>query len=263
MNRKNIYLVQFLVFVALGCSGCNISSEQVKDISVLTAMKRYVCFDSYWMDNENYRFGETVQLNINSRNDNTYIWVENLESQQFMPSNAGFIQFKSADDALLPVVREFFNQNAMKDSQNFELRKSIVFSGTVVHRDFVVPAQCTPEFLPSSELKAKILVDVRKSIADELAQLDMVASEKKYGSSVEVVIANFDIDYPMTFAYLPGSGEVFRIELNSSPDANIGEYLAEGGFPVGFINNSTWETNLKPKIQANALFKGKILIAHE
>jgi hypothetical protein len=233
-----ITIVGIIIFLPFKLAMASVNLIPIED-----AINRQVCFESFWWDDEYIRLGKTVTMAARQDGNTTYVWSNDLSVEPFVRQSTYFFTMVSKGNQSIVGESLGFNTDVMQNTPLYKEKMKEVFAKGAVSFKLHLPSTCTPQFLPDNRLKALMLADIIKSLLDELA-----SSRPHNPHHLEVIIANFNVTDPGTFAFIPSTKEFFSIALRDPDDPFSNVYLRLGGFPTLDQSNTPYASEVIPKV---------------
>jgi len=185
-------------------SAADITSAQAVD-----AVRRHVCFSKVWWADPYVRLGQDAHLDVHVDGRTAYLWSEDMRAVPRVRrwADAYVVVLRSAG----PVVtqRSGYNVDLLRGEPAFERERRRVYSAPTQRIQIDLPTNCDPKFDPDSPIKA----EMRAVLAANLTNAIRTWGRRPAGGRVRMTVANFNVDYPETFALRQDTGEVLRIGL--------------------------------------------------
>lgn len=260
--------------VAIGLVVAGLSSlamPATADLSIqatLEAIQRYMCFRDYYAD-ANPRSGETRPVTI--RNDDlwAYAWMEQADGPTANASTGSLIfQSPSTPPPTRSVVfyavyerhgramvayEKSYSLPFMLGNSYFVHDKSKVFSGRTEAALLTEPTDCTPRF-EDTPLKRRILKGVEQTVIQQLTGFNKHAGAQ-YSRQLEIVIADFNFDYPETLVWVPDEEEIFTVALHNASNPLDDTSLNDDHYPFGQIYDRAEIQALKDRILLHGIHR--------
>jgi len=176
------------------------------------ALRRHVCFSRIWWADPYARLGQTVTVDLRIDGRTAYLWSEDMRAVPRVRRWAD--SYMVAVRPVGPVVtqRSGYNIELLRGEPAYERERRRVYAAQTQRVRVELPASCEPRFQPDTPVKTEMKAAVIASLSTAIATW----GRRPARGGVRVTIANFDPDYPETFAYRQDTGEVLRIRLPAS-----------------------------------------------
>ena len=244
-------LAALLICIA-GAFSAGPAAGEIATDAVLEAVRRYVCFEVYWMlSRAPFEPGQTVPVTIRKDSEIAYLWIEGLvrgRSDGSPLSNYYKIHMYEGEAGVLESKVTSGDSKAEHERAEFKELRNQVFRGATQTAQLTMPKDCTPRYGKTTPLKQRKLMAVDRAMA-RLFQEEMIpfwrfagpADGKADRKKVKIVIADFNVDYPSTFVLVPSMGKVWLMGLRDSSDSRDEARLDEGEYWVepGWIEYTT------------------------
>lgn len=196
----------------------------------ISAIQDRICFEEFWWGKDFYHLGSSVPIFVRQAGDVTLAWSDKLSAIPGAKQWANFFRVAQMNHVATVDEAYGYNLDLLKTTPKIAKDKEDVFSERTVKKiEFHVPANCTPHFRANTLQKKETINHLKSAIVDELTQLDRFGRTAQSGRS-DIVIANFNADYPETLVLVPSTGEIFRVALHGpmfvGPLLGSPEYLA-------------------------------------
>ena len=178
----------------------------------IEAMRRHVCFSKVWWGDPYARLGQDAHVDVRIDGRTAYLWSEDMRAipRTLRWADSYVVVMRQAG----PVVtqRSGYNVELLKGEAGFERDRRRVFGGQSQRAQVDLPPTCEPvRFDPDGAIKA----EMRAVVASSLTNAVRTWGRRPAGGRVRMTVADFNIDYPETFAVRQDTGEVLRIGLIS------------------------------------------------
>jgi len=233
-----------MAIIAFLHSDYAMASMNLNSISV--AINRDVCFDTFWNNNEYYQIGKTVNIVARQDGDKTYIWSNDLYVSPFVRQTEVIytIFSKGGQSRVGDVVG--FNTDAMRNTPFYKEQRNEVFLSGAERFSLHLPSDCTPHFSQDNQKKLLMLMCVMKGVVGELAT--PTGTGRHYSHHVKIIIANFNIDYPETYAFVPESRSFFRIALIDRDDPFSDLCYRYGSYATLDLSDTVYAAQVIPHV---------------
>ncbi|WP_296595282.1 hypothetical protein [Phenylobacterium sp.] len=207
MALRAIFLAAVLAFADGQAFAADLTSAQAVE-----ALKRHVCFSRIWWGDPYARLGQTVTVDLRIEGRTAYLWSEDMRAVPRVRRWAD--SYVVAGRAAGPVVtqRSGYNIELLRGEPGYERERRRVYAAQTQRLRVDLPATCEPRFDAETPLKAEMKAIVAGSLSTALATW----GRRTPRTGVRMTLANFNVDYPETFAYRQDTGEVLRIGLLSN-----------------------------------------------
>lgn len=224
------------VFIALiwlfGWVTPTFAAATVTTEAAVSAVQRYICFEAFWWGRTAFPFGKTVAITLRRTGDIAYAWSDGLSGIPGMPRSADFFTIFTKDG--ITAVADSFSYNTAipQEAPDFQKNKNKVFGNGAETIQLLIPTDCIPHFAADTPQKIDMLKSVEATMTDELSLFNKSAGTH-YPARLQIVIANFDPDYPETQVLIPSTGEVYHVSFRSPLVPPIGALTGQGSLAVG------------------------------
>ena len=191
-------------FAAGAASAADITAAQAVE-----AVRRHVCFSKVWWADPYVRLGQTAHLDVRIDGRAAYLWSEDMRAVPRVRrwADTYVVVLRSAG----PVVtqRSGYNIELLRGEAALEGDRRRVYGGQTQRVQVDLPASCEPKFDAAGPVKT----EMRAVLASSLTNAVRTWGHRPAGGRVRMTVANFNVDYPETFALRQDTGEVLRIGL--------------------------------------------------
>lgn len=181
------------------------------------AMRRHVCFSKVWWGDPYVRLGQSAHVDVRIDGRIAYLWSEDMRAVPRVRrwADAYVVVARSAG----PVVtqRSGYNVELLKGEPGIEADRRRVYSGATQRIQVELPASCEP---PRFDPDGPVKTEMRAVLASSLTNAVRTWGRRPAGGRVRMTVANFNVDYPETFAWRQDTGEVLRVGLMSGDRAS-------------------------------------------
>lgn len=221
-----------LAFTAASVASFSTSaSTAVSTRTVLDAISNRICFESFWWNRGTFRLGKTARMTVRKTGDTAYVWTTELSLVPGVHTWANFFRVFFSGDEAIAYASYGYNVDLLTNVPEVEDNRKQATEGGSETVTLQVPAGCVPKFRADSTLKQRMLATVEHTIAKQLAASNRNGGTN-YPQSVQLVIADFNIDYPETQVLIPSTGEVFHVAFRDAADPIGRTFMAQGEYPV-------------------------------
>jgi hypothetical protein len=186
-----------------------VSAADITTAQAVEAVRRHVCFSKVWWGDPYVRLGQGAHLDVRRDGHTAYLWSEDMRAVPRVRrwADAYVVVLRSAG----PVVtqRSGYNVDLLRGEAGFERERRRVYAAATQRIQVDLPATCDPKFDADGPLKA----EMRAVLASSLTNAVRTWGRRPAGGRVRMTVANFNVDYPETFAVRQDTGEVLRIGL--------------------------------------------------
>jgi hypothetical protein len=154
-----------------------------------------------------------------------------------------------------PVItkREVFDKDLSKGEAHYEsLREKFFNNPKAESIQLKIPSNCAPRYDLDSPEKQKMLTLILQTTHDELMSFNKLYDFKRYPVKTQIVVSNFNIDYPEAFVFVPHTNEVFSLRLHYEKES-FEEEIQAGSYSFGQIYDKHSLSGLKKKILDNGI----------
>jgi len=196
---------------AAAASAADLTAAQAVD-----AMRRHVCFSKVWWGDPYVRLAQTAHVDVRVDGRTAYLWSEDMRAVPRVRrwADSYVVVLRSAG----PVVtqRSGYNVELLRGETAMERDRRRVYAGQSQRIQVELPLNCDPKFDPDGPVKA----EMRAVLNGTLTNAVRTWGRRPAGGRVRMTVANFNIDYPETFAVREDTGEVLRIGLMAGDRAS-------------------------------------------
>lgn len=256
----------FVIVMALVCSisiraVAKTNSQLPSLTSISTALSKYINYEMCSGDGgphggTPYFFGKHVTLSLTFSKDEGkfYIWGDDLQySIELHHPRMADLYYGTYSDHRIAITGVDGANTAVKNIMQWLMRrKQKFFSGQIKKFDYTIPKQCVMSFPPSPE-KTAMLNTIVNTMTDFVKQVDQ-RTQFQYPTPLHIVIANFDVDYPRTFVYIPETREVYNLTLHDITNY-FGDTFLKDGYPLSLVNYFSKDSPFVKKILKYGIYK--------
>lgn len=174
-------------------------------------LRRHVCFSRTWWADPYARLGQTVTVDLRIDGRGAYLWSEDMRAIPRVRrwADSYMVVMRPAG----PVVsqRSGYNIELLRGEPAYERERRRVYSAQTQRVRVDLPATCEPKFDPDTPAKLEMKAAVQASLANAIATW----GRRPPRGGVRMTVANFNTDYPETFAWRQDTGEVLRVGLTT------------------------------------------------
>lgn len=203
-GRRGIPAILALFALTTPASATDLTTTQAAD-----AVRRHVCFSKVWWGDPYVRLGQGAHLDVRIDGRTAYIWSEDMRAVPRVRrwADSYVVVLRSAG----PVVtqRSGYNVELLRGDASMERDRRRVQAGQSQRLQVELPASCDLKFDPAGPVKA----EMRAVLTSSLTNAVRTWGRRPAGGRVRMTVADFNIDYPETFAVREDTGEVLRIGL--------------------------------------------------
>jgi hypothetical protein len=197
---------------------------------VAEALRRHVCFSRVWWADPYARLGQTATVDLRIEGRTAYLWSEDLRAVPRVRRWADSYVVVGRAAGAVVTQRSGYNVDLLRGEAAFERERRRVYATQTQRVQVDLPSSCEPRFDPDTPLKAEMKAVLASSLATALATW----GRRPARGGVRITVANFNVDYPETFAVRQDTGEVLRIGFLSGDPASYtaGAYRRYAVAPV-------------------------------
>ena len=189
-----------------------VAAADITAAHAIEALKRHVCFSRTWWGDPYVRLGQTATIDLRLDGRTAYLWSEDMRVVPRVRRWADSYVVVARPAGAAVTQRSGYNIELLRGEPAYERDRRRVYAGPTQRVEVELPATCEPKFDPDTPTKAEMKALVASSLSTALATWGRRAPR----GGVRMILANFNPDYPETFAYRQDTGEVLRIGLISS-----------------------------------------------
>jgi len=232
-----------------------LAADQVA--SVKQALSQALCYGVYWMGS-NYDLGRSLPIQIRMDGPEVFVWIPDLEVTK-SDHMAGFFVGRLKEGKGVVTHAESYNINLTPPLPAYLKNRRYFETGTVIKETLTMPEDCTPNYDPSSPQKELMVRTVVSTMQKTLGRWAKT-SIKKYPAEVNIIIADFNIDYPSTYVLVKPGDELYSVTLHDPQDYDSDEYEREGIYPLGERRVEPGMENLLAKIRKHGITRKIVLM---
>lgn len=202
--KAALLAVAFLLLGAPRAAAADLTATQAID-----ALVRHVCFSRTWWGDPYARLGQTVTVDLRVEGRTAYLWSEDMRAVPRVRRWADSYVVTGRAAGAVVTQRSGYNIELLRGEPAYERERRRVYAAQTQRVRVDLPPACAPKFDPDTPLKAEMKALVAGSLSTALATW----GRRPPRGGVRMTIANFNTDYPETFAWRQDTGEVLRIGL--------------------------------------------------
>lgn len=184
---------------------------EITAAQAVEALKRHVCFSRTWWGDPYARLGQTATVDIRIDGRNAFVWSEDMRAVPRVRRWADSYAVAARAGGAVVTERSGYNIELLRGEPGFERERRRVYGGPTQRVRIELPSSCEPRFDPDTPLK----VEMREAVTRSLSAAVSTWGQRPPRSGLRVTIADFNVDYPETFALRHDTGEILRIGLQS------------------------------------------------
>jgi hypothetical protein len=175
------------------------------------AVRRHVCFSKVWWADPYVRLGQSAHIDVRIDGRTAYLWSEDMRSVPRVRrwADAYVVVGRSAGPVV--IQRSGYNVDLLRGEPALERDRRRAYAGPTQRVPVDLPANCEPRLDPEGPMKAEMKAVLTSSLTNAVRTW----GRRPAGGRVRMTVANFNVDYPETFAIRQDTGEVLRIGLIS------------------------------------------------
>ncbi|TAJ69082.1 MAG: hypothetical protein EPO51_23885 [Phenylobacterium sp.] len=220
-------LAAILVILAAG----PVAAADLTAAQAVEALRRHVCFSRTWWADPYARLGQTVTVDLRIDGRTAYLWSEDMRAVPRVRRWADSYVVVARPAGPVVTQRSGYNIELLRGEPAYERERRRVYAGQAQRVRVDLPATCEPKFDPDTPAKAEMRAAVLNSLSTALATW----GRRPARGGVRMTVANFNTDYPETFAYRQDTGEVLRIGLVAGGAAGHTGRYAVAPVPPGIV----------------------------
>ena len=226
--RANLAI--FLICIVASMTSIS-ARAAIRNMAVIRAVQHRICFEEFWWNRDTFKLGKTVPITFRKDENIVYVWSEELAVVPGASRWANFFTVFIKDGQSVVGSSYGYNLDYMQGAEEFEKKKSQAISDDLETVQLRVPVECAPRFAKGTPLKERILRTIETTMANELMLLKK-SGGAQYPEQLQIVIANFNADYPETQVFVPVTKQIFHVVLRDSVNPLSDKFLKQGEFPV-------------------------------
>lgn len=225
---------------------------------VKDAIIRSICHEVYW-DEQRYRLGAVLPLEIKMEGARFYAWVEHLEVSK-RNRMSFFYEGRIKEGKGAVISRTGYNMNITDwtpASRFFEYRSH--FDKDAVKTTLETPRDCAPRYDPPTPQKERMVETVVSTMRIQMSDY-VRRGFVKYPKEITIVIADFNVDYPWTYVLVEGPGKLYYwVILHSGRDYDSDQWEREGEYPFTSIEIEPVDKSRLAKIRRHGIRRKIVL----
>lgn len=187
------------------------AAAELSAAQTLETLRRHVCFSRTWWGDPYARLGQTVTVDLRLDGRAAYLWSEDMRAVPRVRRWADSYMVALRPAGPLVTQRSGYNIELLRGEQAYERERRRVYAGQTQRVRLDLPANCDPRFDPDTPAK----LEMRAAVTSALSAAIATWGRRPPRGGVRMTLANFNTDYPETFALRQDTGEVLRIGLQS------------------------------------------------
>lgn len=212
MSRPPRRRTAVLVALLLVAAGAPAHATDLTAGQAVEALKRHVCFSRVWWGDPYVRLGQTASADIRIQGSQAFVWSEDMRAVPKVRRWADSYAVVLRSGAPVVTERSGYNVELLRGEPGFERERRRVYGGPTQRVRVELPASCEPRFDPETPLKAEMRQAVLRSLSAAVATW----GRRPPRGGARMTVADFNVDYPETFALRHDTGEILRIGLVAS-----------------------------------------------
>lgn len=187
------------------------AAAEVTSAQAIDALKRHVCFSRTWWGDPHARLGQTVTVDLRVDGRAAYLWSEDMRAVPRVRRWADSYMVVMRPTGPAVTQRSGYNIELLRGEPAYERERRRVYAAQTQRLRIDLPASCDPRFDPDTPAKLEMRTAVLASLSNAVATW----GRRPPRGGVRMTLANFNTDYPETFAVRQDTGEVLRIGLQT------------------------------------------------
>lgn len=187
------------------------SAAAITPARAVEALKRHVCFSHVWWADPYVRLGQTATVDVRTDGRTAWLWSEDMRAVPKVRRWADSYIVVAREGGSVVTQRSGYNVELLRGEPAFERERRRVYGGATQRLQVELPVSCEPRLDPETPLKAEMWQAVVRSLTTAVATW----GRRPPPGGVRMTIAEFNVDYPETFALRHDTGEVLRLGLLS------------------------------------------------
>lgn len=201
---KLVIGVALWALAAGAASAADLTTAQAVD-----AMKRHVCFSKVWWGDPYVRLGQGAHVDVRVEGRTAYLWSEDMRAVPRVRRWADSYVVVMRSGGPVVTQRSGYNVELLRGEAAMERDRQRVYAGQTQRIPVDLPISCEPKFDADGPVKT----EMRAVLMGSLTNAVRTWGRRPAGGRVQMTLANFNTDYPETFALRQDTGEVLRIGL--------------------------------------------------
>jgi hypothetical protein len=185
------------------------SAADITAAQAVEAMRRHVCFSKVWWADPYVRLGQSAHVDVRVDGRTAYLWSEDMRAVPRVRRWADSYVVVLRSGGPVVTQRSGYNVDLLRGEPAMERDRRRVYAGQSQRIDVELPPTCEPKFDPEGPVKT----EMRTVLNATLTNAVRTWGRRPAGGRVRITVANFNTDYPETFALRQDTGEVWRIGL--------------------------------------------------
>lgn len=230
-----LILVTSTLYPAVSISNTETNSHTIE--SIKKAVTESLCYDIYWAGawghGEHYQRGVPLPFKLVVEGEKFYARV----------APVGFIG-KGQQPMMAERIGIVRGERAVVVTNSEPNMDKIFSTYPLIENTLTIPTDCTPKYdpmTPKKELMIKTIVNTMQKTLSRWVRTGIA----KYPQKLNLIIADFNIDYPQTYVLVEQTKKVYRVTLHDFENYDSDEYEREGIYPFGEQYNVSEELLIK------------------
>ena len=248
--RRFLFIFILLSLCVFNFEIVSASSHRGRVSVVKRAVSRWLCWDKYWGWG-GCSLGRVVPAEIKLEKNIFYVWIDNIVVTDKVRM-AAFYEGRIRNRQASVILREAFGLSLHREPHSpmkkkkgsfqsggqaitgpslLERRKRLFESGSIISTHISIPAYCTPHFEAATPEKELMIATVTRTVKRQLAIL--AKHSAIIPPHLNMIIANFNVDYPSTYVFVEELNQVYVITLHDVADYGSHAFEKTGYYPFG------------------------------
>ncbi len=223
---------------------------------VKEAITRYLCHEVYW-EGQGYRTGVPLSLDVRTDSARFYAWVHDITNE---PRNriSVFLMGSIGEGQTAVALLTGYNEDLGARIPGYTRDRRYFTETPVIGDTLTIPTDCTPRFDPPTPRKDRMLGTVLTTLERFLRSLAR-AGIWKGPHEATLTIADFNVDYPVTYVLVEPPGELYIVRLHNPQNYESDEYERNGEYPIGEILGEAQLNDLLPKVRKHGVIRKLVI----
>lgn len=209
------------------------AASDITPARAMEALKRHVCFSRVWWADPYARLGQTATVDVRTDGRTAWLWSEDMRAVPRVRRWADSYTVVARAGGPVVTQRSGFNVELLRGEPAFERERRRVYGGEIQRLQVELPASCEARFDPETRLKS----EMRQAVVRSLSTAVAIWGRRPPRGGVRMTVADFNVDYPETFALRHDTGEILRVGLLSGGPGSeaAGRQYAVTPIPRGVV----------------------------
>jgi hypothetical protein len=222
-----------------------VGAGEISDSSIFLAIQKYQCFREYWGGFTSAR--HVLPVTFKKDGQIAYVRVEGFDDALSRAHMVRFMSVYTAHGRSWVGSNEGFNMQIPGRSTKYQEDQEQFSGPKIKTARLQLLSNCTPESDSEPNLRHRIFRAIESTMSHQLSLFNKLAG-RHFPQKSQIVIGDFDLDYPSTFVLIKNTNEVWNVSLYDSVHPLSDADLNAGWFPSQQIYDPGETSALQDKI---------------